>query len=141
MDLFHYSSACIVTNKGGIRGLFSSSYCIKNNIVTEKLRFNRNTCDNILFLYSNERKKKVKVLVAELCLTLCDPMDYSSSVSMGFSRLEYWSGLSYPFPEDLQLSSSSFYYYNCLCSYVQPPFLNSSFCHVTSPSMLFHYPL
>ena len=33
--------------------------------------------------------------VAQLCLTLCDPM------SMRFSRQEYWSGLPFPFPEDL----------------------------------------
>ena len=33
--------------------------------------------------------------VAQLCLTLCDPM------SMGFSRPEYWSGLPFPSPEDL----------------------------------------
>ena len=33
--------------------------------------------------------------VAQLCPTLCDPM------SMGFSRQEYWSGLPFPFPEDL----------------------------------------
>ena len=32
--------------------------------------------------------------VAQLCLTLCDPM------SMGFSRPEYWSGLPFPSPED-----------------------------------------
>ena len=33
------------------------------------------------------------------CLTLCDPMDCSPpgfSLSMGFSRQEYWSGLSCP---------------------------------------------
>ena len=30
---------------------------------------------------------RVKVKVAQLCLTLCDPMDY-----MEFSRPEYWSG-------------------------------------------------
>ena len=29
---------------------------------------------------------KVKVKAAQLCPTLCDPMD-----SMGFSRIEYWS--------------------------------------------------
>ena len=37
---------------------------------------------------------KVKVLVAQLCLTLCHPMDYSppdSSVH-GLSRQEYWWG-------------------------------------------------
>ncbi|XDA82261.1 hypothetical protein R6Z07F_012183 [Ovis aries] len=34
------------------------------------------------------------------CLTLCDPTGYSppGSSSMGFSRQEYWSGLSCPPP-------------------------------------------
>ena len=38
------------------------------------------------------------------CRTLSDPMDYSppgSSVSMGFSRQEYWSGLLFPSPGNL----------------------------------------
>ena len=46
---------------------------------------------------------RVYTLVPQLCLTLCDPMDYSSpgfSV-MGFSRQEYWSGLLFPSPRDL----------------------------------------
>ena len=39
----------------------------------------------------------------QLCLTLCDPMDYSSPDSSvpGFSRQEYWSGLPYSSPGDL----------------------------------------
>ena len=40
----------------------------------------------------------------QLCLTLCDPMDCSppgSSVCVGFSRQEYWSGLPFPSPGDL----------------------------------------
>ena len=39
----------------------------------------------------------------QLCPTDCDPMDCCSpgSVSMGFSRQEYWSGLSCPLPGDL----------------------------------------
>ena len=41
------------------------------------------------------------LLVAQSCLTLCNLMDYSQPGSMGFSRQEYWSGLScYP-PGDL----------------------------------------
>ena len=38
-----------------------------------------------------------------LCPTLCDPMGYSpqAPLSMGFSRQEYWSGLSFPPPGDL----------------------------------------
>ena len=42
--------------------------------------------------------------VAQLCPTLCAPMDGSlpSSGSMGFSRQEeYWSGLPFPSPGDL----------------------------------------
>ena len=42
--------------------------------------------------------------VAQSCLTFCDPMDSSlpqSPLSMGFSRQEYWSGLSFPSPGNL----------------------------------------
>ena len=48
--------------------------------------------------------KKVKVLVTQLCLTLCEPMDYiacQAFLSMGLSRQEYWSGLPFPSPGDL----------------------------------------
>ena len=44
----------------------------------------------------------MKVLIARLRLTLCDPMDCSplgSSVH-GMSRQEYWSGWLFPSPED-----------------------------------------
>ena len=39
--------------------------------------------------------KHVLCLVAQSCLTLCDPMDHSppGSCPWGFSRQEYWSGL------------------------------------------------
>ena len=41
--------------------------------------------------------------VTQLCPTLCDPMDsaYQASLSMGFSRQAYWSGLPFPSPGDL----------------------------------------
>ena len=41
--------------------------------------------------------------VAQLCLTLCNPMDCSllGPLSMGFSRQEYWHGLPLPSPGDL----------------------------------------
>ena len=46
------------------------------------------------------------MLVAQSCLTLCDPMDYSPLVlcplSMGFSRQEYWSRLPLSSPGDLR---------------------------------------
>ena len=40
---------------------------------------------------------------AQLCSTLCDPMDYSPPVSssMAFSRQEYWSRLLFPSPGNL----------------------------------------
>ena len=47
--------------------------------------------------------------VAQLCLTLCDPMDpqvplrgtRQAPLSVEFSRQEYWSGLPFPTPGDL----------------------------------------
>ena len=39
--------------------------------------------------------------VAQLCLTLRDPMDYQAPLTMGFYRQEYWSGLPLPSPGDL----------------------------------------
>ena len=41
--------------------------------------------------------------VAQLCLTICEPMDCSLQAppSMGFSRQEYWSGLPFPSPRYL----------------------------------------
>ena len=44
-----------------------------------------------------------KVLVAQSCLTLCDPLGCSppgSSVHGTFPRQEYWSGLPFPSPGD-----------------------------------------
>ena len=48
--------------------------------------------------------KCVKVLVAQSCLTLCDPMDCSLSGSfvLGFPREEYWNGLPCPSPGHLR---------------------------------------
>ena len=44
------------------------------------------------------------MLVAQSCLTPCDPMDYiahKSPLSMEFLRQEYWGGLPYPTLADL----------------------------------------
>ena len=41
------------------------------------------------------------MLVAQLCLTLCDSMDCQTPLSMRFPRQEYWSGLPFPSPENL----------------------------------------
>ena len=43
-------------------------------------------------------------LVAEMCPTLCNPMDYiahQAPLSMEFSKQEYWSGCPFPSPRDL----------------------------------------
>ena len=41
------------------------------------------------------------LVILSLCLTLCNPMDCSPPISLstGFLRQKYWSGL--PFPGDL----------------------------------------
>ena len=46
---------------------------------------------------------KVKVLVAQLCLTLSNPWTavHQAPLSMGFPRQAYWSGLLLPPPLDL----------------------------------------
>ena len=46
---------------------------------------------------------KVKVMVAQSCLTLCDlwTVDCQAPLSMEFSRQEYWRGQSFPSPGDL----------------------------------------
>ena len=48
-------------------------------------------------------KLKVKVLVAQSCLTLCDPLAVAlqAPLSMGFSRQEYWNGLPFSPPGDI----------------------------------------
>ena len=48
--------------------------------------------------------KKVKALVAQSCLTLfviSRTVAHQASLSMEFSRQEYWSGLPFPSPGDL----------------------------------------
>ena len=51
----------------------------------------------------NSRLGKVKVLVAQPCPPLCDPMDLvcQAPLSMEFFRQECWSGLPFPSPGDL----------------------------------------
>ena len=55
------------------------------------------------FFTTEPPEVKVKVLVAQFCLTLCDPVDCSPPVplSMAFSRQEYCSGFPFPSPADL----------------------------------------
>ena len=48
--------------------------------------------------WNNNGFTPVSCLVAQLCPTLCDPVDCSSpgSSSLGFPRQEYWSGSPFP---------------------------------------------
>ena len=51
-----------------------------------------------------KHESEVKVLVAQLCPTLCDPMNYiacQTHLSMDFSRQEYWDGLLFSSPVGL----------------------------------------
>ena len=51
------------------------------------------------FIHSSFCFQLPSIKVTQSCPTLCDPMD--CSLSMGFSRQEYWSGLPLPPPGDL----------------------------------------
>ena len=60
----------------------------------------KNTGVSCLFLLQC-MKVKSESEVAQSCLTLSDPMDYTAHQappSMGFSRQEYWSGVPLPSP-------------------------------------------
>ena len=64
--------------------------------------------------YENKHLKKAVVvggLVAQLCLTFATPWTVArqASLSMGVSRQEYWSGLSFPSPGDLDLGIKSMF--------------------------------
>ena len=51
------------------------------------------------YIYINENSAAV-AKSHQLCPTLCNPIDGSppGSLSLGFSRLEHWSGLPFPSP-------------------------------------------
>ena len=59
---------------------------------------------NMSQLHRHKLRVIYNVLVAWLCPTLCDPMDYiacQAPLFMELSRQESWSGLPFPFPGDL----------------------------------------
>ena len=62
--------------------------------ITEDYWENENTLRDVIMDMCDY--VKVKALVAQSCLPLCDPMDCSPSGSMGFPRQEYWSRLLFP---------------------------------------------
>ena len=55
------------------------------------------------------KESKAKLLVAQSCLSHCDPMDSQvcqAPLSMGFPRHEHWNGLPFPTPGDLPNSGT-----------------------------------
>ena len=77
--------------------------------------------------------KNVKVLVFQLCPTLCDiwAVSHQAPLSMGFSRQEYWSRLPFPTPGDLPDSGNK----------PTPPALAGRFFTSEPPGKLFQPPL
>ena len=75
---------------------FMGSQRVGHDWATELL----NTVDSLVLFF---HVPKVKGLGPQLCLTLYNPMDWSppGSLSMEFSRQEYWSGYPFPSPGDL----------------------------------------
>ena len=57
--------------------------------------------DTVLLSPPERNFSKVKWLVPQSCLTLCDPIACQAPLSMELSRQEYWSGLPFPSPGDL----------------------------------------
>ena len=55
-------------------------------------------CDPAYLTYMQSAAAAVKSL--QSCPTLCDPIDaaHEASLSLGFSRQEYWSGFPFPSP-------------------------------------------
>ena len=59
---------------------------------------------SVFFQVTQEVERKKESEVTQLCPTLCDSLDCvacHAPSSMGFSRQEYWSGLSFPSPGSL----------------------------------------
>ena len=55
------------------------------------------------------KESKAKLLVAQSCLSHCDPVDSQVSqapLSIGFPRQEHWHGLPFPTPGDLPTSGT-----------------------------------
>ena len=93
-----------------IRRIFSITHWISTFYLLKRIKWwNRHVCSDLVswFLrrFSCHRPvlEKWKVLVTQSCPTLCDPMDCSHplTLSMEFSRQEYWSGLPFPSPGNL----------------------------------------
>ena len=69
-------------------------------VVARKLTYWTSDCLSSL-LMGHPLLSLVLVSVAQLCPILCNPMDCSPPLSVGFSIQEYWRRLPFPSPGDL----------------------------------------
>ena len=91
---------------------------------------------------------EVKLLVTQSCLTLCDSMDYTppGSLSMEFSRQEYWSVLPFPSPGDqIQVSCIGGRFFTIWTtreslSYPSSNAFCSTFQYITKPTIFVSLP-
>ena len=61
-----------------------------------------------LYGFSKTTESESETVIHQWCLTLCNPIDVAlqTSLSMDFSRQEYWSKLPFPSPGDLPNSGA-----------------------------------
>ena len=99
-----YSGSWWCTGRPGVLQ-FLGSQRVRHDWATKlnwnELNFVTHSCDQKLLILSSYCPSEVKVLVAQLCLALCNPMTvaHKAPLPMEFSRQEYWSG--FPSPGDL----------------------------------------
>ena len=82
----------LVTSRGSISFLFT----LPGRLRADGLK---GTCT----YYSIYKKGKVKVVISQLCPTVCNlwTVAHQAPMAMGFSSQEYWSGWPLPSPGDL----------------------------------------
>ena len=67
--------------------------CVSTSLPTQTLQNGKWSCIPLpkqKVMTNTKARMTFKVLVTQLCLTLCDPCQ--APLSMGFPRQEYWSG-------------------------------------------------
>ena len=80
-----------------------SCYFRKHSIFNELSRIQITNPARLYVQFTLSNNEDLLLLVTQLCLTVCNPMNSSPSGSptMEFSKQEYWSGLPFPSPGNL----------------------------------------
>ena len=80
-----------------------SCYFRKHSIFNELSRIQITNPARLYVQFTLSNNEDLLLLVTQLCLTVCDPMDCSlpGSPTMEFSKQEYWIGLPFSSPGDL----------------------------------------